>query len=185
MASVRVGYKCIRQQVNSHIFLKKDQCQGHKHPSFTDACGERRLAHLVWSSRKAIVAHIAEKLDRRVSGHTEHFNLLCTGMCSHRSVRMPMMPPLKVPTMSMWASELDNGVMEEDCLIWWIMFSFRSGMRVCHLLGLAEAVICSMFCWETLGPNIPVDITLTNITYLKIVANYIYSFMAMVFVPWW
>ncbi len=61
------------------------------------------------------------------------------------------------------------------------MFSFRSDLRVHHLLGLAEAVLWSMFCWETFGPGIHVDITLTNATYLKIVANYTYPFIAMVF----
>ena len=38
-----------------------------------------------------------------------------------------------------------------------------------------------MFCWETLGPGIHVDVTLTRTTYLNIVADQVHPFMAMVF----
>ena len=39
----------------------------------------------------------------------------------------------------------------------------------------------AMFCWETLGPAIPVDGNLTCVTYLNIVADQVHPFMAMVF----
>ena len=38
-----------------------------------------------------------------------------------------------------------------------------------------------MFCWETLGPAIYVDVTLTLTTYLSIVADHIHPFMKTVF----
>ena len=34
-----------------------------------------------------------------------------------------------------------------------------------------------MFYWETLGPAIPVDVTLTHTTYLNIVADYVHYLM--------
>ena len=48
--------------------------------------GDRRLAHLVQSHRRATVAQIAEKVnagyDRQVSEHTVHCSLLRMGQCS-------------------------------------------------------------------------------------------------------
>ena len=38
-----------------------------------------------------------------------------------------------------------------------------------------------MFCWETLGPAIHVDVNLTRVTYLNIVADQVHHFMAMLF----
>ena len=38
-----------------------------------------------------------------------------------------------------------------------------------------------MFCWETLSPDIHVDVTLTRNTYLNIVSDQVYPFMAKVF----
>ena len=39
----------------------------------------------------------------------------------------------------------------------------------------------AMFCWETLGPAIHVDVNLARVTYLNIVADQVHPFMAMVF----
>lgn len=38
-----------------------------------------------------------------------------------------------------------------------------------------------MLCWETLGPAIYVDVTVTYTTYLNIVADQVHIFMATVF----
>ena len=38
-----------------------------------------------------------------------------------------------------------------------------------------------VFCWETLGPAIHVDVTLTRTTYISIVAYHVHPFMEMVF----
>ncbi|MBN3307699.1 PTH1R protein, partial [Amia calva] len=50
--------------------------QGHGRPRLIDARGERRLAHVVRSNRRATVAQIAEKVnagsDRKVPEHTVH-----------------------------------------------------------------------------------------------------------------
>ncbi|KPP69749.1 hypothetical protein Z043_111475 [Scleropages formosus] len=62
-----------------------------------DACGERKLTHLVRSHRRATIALIAENLnaghDRKVSEHTLHHSLLHMGLCSRRPVRVPMLTP--------------------------------------------------------------------------------------------
>ncbi len=42
-------------------------------------------------------------------------------------------------------------------------------------------MLWAMFCWETLGPGIHVDVTLTRTTYLNIVADQVHPFMTMVF----
>lgn len=39
-------------------------------------------------------------------------------------------------------------------------------------------MLWAMFCWETLGPGIHVDVPLTYTTHLKIVTHYIHRFMA-------
>ena len=41
-------------------------------------------------------------------------------------------------------------------------------------------MLWAMFCWETLGPAIHVDVNLTRVTYLNIVADQVHPFMAMV-----
>ena len=41
-------------------------------------------------------------------------------------------------------------------------------------------MLWAMFCWETLGPAIHVDINLTRVTDLSIVADQVHPFMAMV-----
>lgn len=45
----------------------------------------------------------------------------------------------------------------------------------------SSVMLWAMFCWETLDPGIHVDVTLTRTTWLKIVADHIRLFMALVF----
>ncbi|KAK3530443.1 hypothetical protein QTP86_024354 [Hemibagrus guttatus] len=67
---------------------------------------------------------------------------------------------------------------------------------VCHLHGEQMAPGCimgrrqagggsvmlwAMSCWETLGPAIHVDVTLTHTTYLSVVADHVQPFMETVF----
>ena len=47
--------------------------------------------------------------------------------------------------------------------------------------GGGSVMLWTMFCWETLGPGIHVDVTLTRTTYLNIVADQVHPFMATVF----
>ncbi|KAK3519432.1 hypothetical protein QTP70_027864, partial [Hemibagrus guttatus] len=44
-----------------------------------------------------------------------------------------------------------------------------------------NVMLWAMFCWETLGPAIHVDVTLTRNTYLSIAADHVHPFMEMVF----
>ena len=86
--------------------------------------------------------------------------------------------------------------MEEGCLIWWITFSFRWGGLVMFTWGRDgrrmhygkagwwdSVMLWTMFCWETLGPGIHVDVTLKRTPYLEIVADPVHSFVAMTTVP--
>lgn len=89
--------------------------------------------------------------------------------------------------------------LEEGGLVWWIKFSLilcGCCVHVCCLPGEHMASRCIMgrrqagrdsvmlwavFCWESLGPVIPVDVTLTRTTYLRIVADHVYPFMETIF----
>lgn len=70
-----------------------NQRQGHGRPRLIDECGERRLARLVHSNKKATVAQIAEEVnagsDRKVSEHTVHRSLLRLGLRSRRGGKSP------------------------------------------------------------------------------------------------
>ncbi|ROK23398.1 hypothetical protein DPX16_16442, partial [Anabarilius grahami] len=72
--------------------------QGHGRPRLTDARGERRLARVVRSNRRATVAQIAQEVnagsDRKVSEYTVHRSLLRMGLHSHRPVTVPMLTPV-------------------------------------------------------------------------------------------
>ncbi|ROL53281.1 hypothetical protein DPX16_20920 [Anabarilius grahami] len=78
--------------------------QGYGRPRLIDARGERRLALVVRSNRRALVAQIAQEVnagsDRKVSEFTLHCSLFCMGLHSHRPGRVPMLtrPPPKAPT---------------------------------------------------------------------------------------
>lgn len=45
-------------------------------------------------------------------------------------------------------------------------------------------MLWAKFCWETVGPGIYVDVTLSHITYLNTVADKIHPFMVTVFPKW-
>ncbi len=47
--------------------------------------------------------------------------------------------------------------------------------------GGGSVMLCAMFCWQTLGPVIHVDVTLTHTTYLSIVTDHVHLFMETVF----
>ncbi|ROL46976.1 hypothetical protein DPX16_20628 [Anabarilius grahami] len=71
--------------------------QGHGRPWLIDARGERRLARVVRSNRRATVAQIAQEVnagsDRKVSEY-RLCSLLCMGLHSRRPGRMPMLTPV-------------------------------------------------------------------------------------------
>ncbi|KAK3560338.1 hypothetical protein QTP86_006422 [Hemibagrus guttatus] len=47
--------------------------------------------------------------------------------------------------------------------------------------GGGSVLLWAMFCWETLGPAVHVDVTLTRSTYLSIVADHVHPFMETLF----
>ncbi|KAK3561744.1 hypothetical protein QTP86_012991 [Hemibagrus guttatus] len=48
-------------------------------------------------------------------------------------------------------------------------------------VGGGSVLLWAMFCWETLGPAVHVDVTLTRSTYLSIVADHVHPFMETLF----
>lgn len=50
-----------------------------------------------------------------------------------------------------------------------------------EMLPASSVMLWAMFCWETLGSAIHVDITLTCATYLNIEADQVHPFVEMVF----
>ncbi|ROL53780.1 hypothetical protein DPX16_9480 [Anabarilius grahami] len=86
-----------------------NQRQSHGWPRLIDARGERRLARVVQSNRRATVAKNAQEVnagsDRKVSEYTVHHSLLRMGLHSRRPVRVPMLTPVHRQTwvlLSMW-----------------------------------------------------------------------------------
>ncbi|KAK3535233.1 hypothetical protein QTP70_005025 [Hemibagrus guttatus] len=180
--------------------------QGHGRPRLTDTRGERRLARVIRSKGRATVAQIAEEVnagsDRKVSEYTVHHSLLCMGPHSRRPVSEPMMTPVHLRKCQQWAREYQNWTVEQWKKVTWsdeshfLLHHVDCQVHVRHLPGEHMAPGCtmgsrrasggsvmlwSMFCWETLGPAIHVDVTLTRSTYLSIVAEHLNPFMETVF----
>ena len=101
-----------------------------------------------------------------------------------------------------WAHERQNWTLEQWKKVAWsdvsrfLLDHMDGRVRVCHLPGEVMAPGCAvgrrqagggsvmpwaMFCWETLGLSIHVDVNLTRVTKLNIVADQVHPFMAMVF----
>ncbi|KAJ8417445.1 hypothetical protein AAFF_G00286720 [Aldrovandia affinis] len=131
-----------------------------------------------------------------------HCSLLRMGLHSHRPVRVPMLTPVHRRKRLHWAPERQNWTMEQWKKVGWseesrfLLHHVDGRVRVHRLPGEEMApgytmgrkqagggsvMLWAMFCWETLGPGIHVDVTLTRTTYLNIVANQVHPFMATVF----
>ena len=86
-------------------------------PRLIDARGERRLARVVRSNRRATGAQTAEKVnagsDRKVSEHTVHLSLLRMGLRSRRPVRVPMLTRVHRQKRLQWAREHQNWTTEQ------------------------------------------------------------------------
>ncbi|TMZ23716.1 hypothetical protein EMF65_34440 [Klebsiella pneumoniae] len=91
--------------------------QGHGRPRLIDARGERRLACVVRSNRRATVAQIAQEVnagsDRKVSEYTVHHSLLHMGLHSCRPVRVPMLTPVHRRKHQQWTLEHQNWTTEQ------------------------------------------------------------------------
>ena len=139
---------------------------------------------------------------RNVSQTTVHRTLLHMGLRSCRPVSVPMMTPVHYRKRLQWAHERRNWTLEQWKKVAWsdesrfLLDHVDGHVRVRRLPGEMMAPGCTvgrrqagggsvmlwaMFCWETLGPAIRVDINLTRVTYLNIVVHQIHPFMAMVF----
>ncbi|KAJ8276573.1 hypothetical protein COCON_G00083250, partial [Conger conger] len=180
--------------------------QGIGRPRLIDARGQRRLSRLVRTDRKATVAQIAENFNHcygaNVSEHTVHRTLLRMGLRSCRPVAVPVLTPVHRRKRLEWARERQNWTLEQWKKVVWsdesrfLLHHVDGQVRVRSLPGEEMAPECTverrqdgggsmmlwaMFCWETLGPGIHVDVNLTHATYLNIVADQVHPFMATVF----
>ncbi|KAE8297395.1 Transposable element Tcb1 transposase Transposable element Barney transposase [Larimichthys crocea] len=159
--------------------------QGHGRPRLIDARGERKLARVVQSNRQATVAQIAEKVnagsDRKVSEHTVHRSLLRMGLRCHRPIRVPMLTPIHCQKRQQWALKHQHWTAEQWKKVAWSDVRRLPGKHMAQAGGGGSVMLWAMFCWETLGPVIHVDVTLTPTTYLNIVTDHVHPFMETVF----
>ncbi|KAK3558608.1 hypothetical protein QTP86_021665 [Hemibagrus guttatus] len=140
--------------------------------------------------------------DRKGSEYTVHHSLLCMGPHSRRAVRAPMLTPVHHRKHQQWTSEHQNWTMEQWKNVAWsdesrFLLHHVDG-RMCvpllpgeHLApgcimgrrraGGGSVLLRSMFRWETLGPAVHVDVTVTRSNYLNIVTDHVHPFMETLF----
>jgi len=129
------------------------------------------------------VAQVTENVNgghrRNVSQSTVHCTLLRMGLRSRRQVRVPMITPVHRRKCLQWAREHQNWTLEQWKKVAWsdeshfLLDHVDGRVRVCRLPGEVMAPGCTvgrrqagggsvmlwaMFCWETLGPAIHVDV---------------------------
>ncbi|KAK3572207.1 hypothetical protein QTP86_026064 [Hemibagrus guttatus] len=64
----------------------------------------------------------------------------------------------------------------------WMCIDFAPGCTMGRRrAGGGSVLLWSMFCWETLGPAVHVDVIVTRSTYLSIVADHVHPFMETLF----
>lgn len=175
--------------------------QGHGRPRLIDTLGERRLARLVESDRTATVAQIAEKVnaisDKKVSSHTVHRSLLRMGL-RRKKVSASMLANVHRQKRLLWALEHEDWTMEQWKGVAWsrearfIFHEVDGKVSVRRLPGEGgqpdgcqtsgyTVTLWGMFCWETLGPVVHVDDTLTQNSYINVLADHVHPFMNSVF----
>lgn len=124
-------------------------------------------------------AHWERRLDRRVWSHRTHKeSQLHMGLCSGRLVRVPMQK--KGLTMDHWSME--KGVL--GLMNHWFFLNTKMTKCLHHTCGRDGTRIHfeKKASWQRIWPpGIHVDFTLTHTTYLNVVADQVYLFMAAVF----
>ena len=144
--------------------------QGHGSPRLIDACGEWRLARVVRSHRRATVGQITEillKLPLNIQGIAAH---CIWGIIVANPSRVPILDPVHRQmgerVSGQWSSSsllhyVDGPVHERH--IPWEEMAPGCTMGRRQASG-GSVMLWAMFCWETLGPGIHVDVTLTRTT---------------------
>lgn len=167
---------------------------------------------IVQANRRVTVAQIAEKVNagsyRKVS-ETIHCSLLHMGVHSYRLVSVPMLTPVhhhkwlqQVHLHPNWTTEQlkEVALFDESHFLlhhvddWTYVHRLPGGeMAPGCTIGKRQAGRCSvmlwaMFCWDSLGPAIHVDVTLICNTHLNIASDQVHPFMEMLFPHgrgWW
>ncbi|KAK3538082.1 hypothetical protein QTP70_028642 [Hemibagrus guttatus] len=119
-----------------------------------------------------------------------------------RPVRMPILTPVHCRKHQQWAREGQNWTTEQWKKVAWsdelrFLLHHVDGRVHVRLLpgehmapgctmgrrqdGGGSVLLWSMFCWETLGPAVHVDVILTRSTYLSIAADHVHPFMETLF----
>ncbi|KAI4872592.1 hypothetical protein NFI96_002177 [Prochilodus magdalenae] len=178
--------------------------RGVGRPRLIDARGQQMLSHLVQADRRPTVAQVTEIFndgyERNVSQHTVHRTLLRMGLRSRRPSGAAM--PARRQKRLQWVLEHQGWTLEQWKKVAWSSKSIFHLQdvdgQVCVLRlpgdvrspdctvgqikdGGESVTLWAMFCWETLGPIIHVDVGLTCATYLNVVADQVHPFMVMVF----
>lgn len=145
-------------------------------------------ARVVRSNRRATVAQIDEGV-RKESEYRGHHSLH-----SRRPARVPMLNPVhhqKAPTV---AYKRQNSTTDQQNNVAWYVEShyllhLQYGRCVCVIYlvntrqqdalceGGGSVILWAMFWWETLGPAIHVNVTLTRTTNQVIVEDHVHPFM--------
>ncbi|KAJ8254683.1 hypothetical protein GJAV_G00196010 [Gymnothorax javanicus] len=180
--------------------------QGVGRRRLIDAEGQQMLSHLVQTDRKATVAQVAESFKdghgKNVSQHTVHRALLRMGLRRRRSVSVRMLTPDHHQQRLQWAQEHQDWTLEQWKKVVWsdesqfVLHHVDGRVRVRRLPGTEvpaggavgkipaggeKVTLWAMFCWESLGPIVHLEASLTPDAYLNIVADQVHPFMATVF----
>ena len=128
--------------------------------------------------------------------HTVHCRLLRMGLHSCRPVRVLMLTPVHHQECLQWAwnsrtGPWNNGRRWPGLMNHVFFYNMWLAKCVCVMAagctvgrrqaGGGSVMLWAIFCWETLGPGIHVDVTWTRTTYLNIVADHVHPVMARVF----
>ncbi|KAK3533242.1 hypothetical protein QTP70_013655 [Hemibagrus guttatus] len=124
------------------------------------------------------------------------------GPRNHRPVSVPMLTSVYRQKHQQWAREHQNWTTEQWKKVAWSDESrfllHHVDVQVCVRLlpgehmapgctmgrrraGGGSVLLWSVFCWETLGPAVHVDVTVTRSIYLSIVADHVHPFMETLF----
>uniref|UniRef100_A0A8B9R9L4 Transposase Tc1-like domain-containing protein n=1 Tax=Astyanax mexicanus TaxID=7994 RepID=A0A8B9R9L4_ASTMX len=172
-------------------------------PRLIDAQAQERLASMIGKNKRPTVAQVTEIFNdatgKKVSQQTVHRTMLRMGMRVRKQVGAPVpSTPAHRHRRLLWAREHQNWTVDQWKKVAWsgesrfTLLQEDGQVRVRRLPlelkppggaagGESSVTLWAAFCWDTLGPVIAVDASLTSDSYLDIVAEQVPAFMGMVF----
>uniref|UniRef100_A0A3B1JRE4 Transposase Tc1-like domain-containing protein n=1 Tax=Astyanax mexicanus TaxID=7994 RepID=A0A3B1JRE4_ASTMX len=177
-------------------------------PRLIDAQAQERLASMIGKNKRPTLAQVTEIFNdatgKKVSQHTMHRTMMRMGLRARKQVGAPVpSTPAHRHRRLLWAREHQNWTVDQWKKVAWseesrfTLLQEDGEVRVRRLpLELkapggsagngaageeSSVTLWAAFCWDTLGPVIAVDASLTSDSYLDIVAEQVPPFMGMVF----